>query len=61
MVVNNVSSGAVHVLVSAVPNSTIVAFEIYISSQIQPEIRQLPFYCRHLGFPVERCVQQCRR
>jgi hypothetical protein len=35
-----------------VPESTIIAFEIYILSQIQPEIWELPFYCRHLGFPL---------
>jgi hypothetical protein len=31
-----------------VPDSTIIAFEIYILSQIQPEIWELQFYCRHL-------------
>jgi hypothetical protein len=28
-----------------VPDSTIIASEIYILSQIQPEIWELPFYC----------------
>jgi dihydroxyacid dehydratase/phosphogluconate dehydratase len=52
MVVGNSTSFALHVLALAVPESTIIAFEIYILSQIQPEIWELPFYCRHLGFPV---------
>jgi hypothetical protein len=54
MVVNNASRVALHFHASAVPDSMIIAFEICLSSQIHPEIRELPFYCRHLGFPVER-------
>ena len=61
VVVSKPSSFALHVPASAVPESTIIAFEIYILSQIQPEIWELPFYCRHLGFPVKRYVRQCRR
>ena len=61
MVVGNPSSFALHVPASAVPDSTIIAFEIYILSQIQPDIWELPFYCRHLEFPVERFVRQSRR
>jgi hypothetical protein len=61
MVVGNPSSFAPHVLALTVPDSTIIAFEIYILSQIQPEIWELPLYCRHLGFPVERYVGQCRQ
>jgi hypothetical protein len=61
MVIGNPSSSALYVLALAVPDSTITAFEIYILSQIQPDIRRLPFYCRHLEFPVERFVPQSRR
>jgi hypothetical protein len=61
MVVNDASSVALHFLASAVPDNMIIAFEIFISYQIQPKIWKLPVYCRHLGFPVERYVQQCRR
>jgi hypothetical protein len=61
MVVGNPSSFALHVPASAVPDGTIIAFEIYILSQMQPEIRELPFYWRHLGFPVQRYVRQCRQ
>jgi hypothetical protein len=56
MVIGNPSSFALYVLASAVPDSAITAFEIYILSQIQPDIWELPFYCRHLEFPVERFV-----
>jgi hypothetical protein len=60
MVVGNPSSFALHVpvSVSAVPDSTIIAFEIYILSQTKPDIWELPLYCRHLEFPVERFVRQ---
>jgi hypothetical protein len=61
MVIGNPSSFALYVLASPVPDSTMTAFEIYILSQIQPDIRELPFYCRHLEFPVERVVRQSRR
>jgi hypothetical protein len=61
MVVGNPSSFALHVSTSAVPDSTIVAFEICILSQIHPDISELPFYCRRLEFPVERFVRQSRR
>jgi hypothetical protein len=61
MVVDNLSSFAPYVPSSAVPESTIIAFEIYILSEVQPDIWELPFYCRHLVFPVERYVRQCRR
>jgi hypothetical protein len=43
MVVGNPSSFALHVPASAVPESTIIAFEIYILSQIQPEIWDFRF------------------
>jgi hypothetical protein len=43
MVVGNPSSFAPYVPASAVPESTIIAFEIYILSEIQPEIWELPF------------------
>jgi hypothetical protein len=61
LAVNDASSVALRFLASAVPDSMIKAFEIFISCQIQPEIWELPFYCRHLRFPFERYVQQCRR
>jgi hypothetical protein len=61
MVVGNPSSFARHVPASAVPVGTIIAFEIYILSQIQPDMWELPFYCRHLEFPVEWFVRQSRR
>jgi hypothetical protein len=61
MVVGNPSSFALHVPASAVPDSTIIAIEIYILSQIQPDIRERSFYCRHLEFPVERFVRHGRR
>jgi hypothetical protein len=61
IVVGNPSSFALHVPASAVPDSTIIAFEIYILSQIEPDIWELPFYCRHLEFPVKRFVRQSRR
>jgi hypothetical protein len=61
LMVGNPSSFALYVPAPAVPESTLITFEIYILSQIQPEIWELPFYCRHLGFPVERYVRQCRR
>jgi hypothetical protein len=48
MVVGNPSSFALYVPASAVPESTTIAFEIYILSQIQPDIWELPFYSRHL-------------
>jgi hypothetical protein len=38
MVVSNPSSFALYVPASAVPESTITAFEIYILSQIQPDL-----------------------
>jgi hypothetical protein len=60
MVIGNPSSFALYVVASAVPDSTITAFEIYILSQIQPDIWELPFYCRHLEFPVERFIRQSR-
>jgi hypothetical protein len=54
LVVGNSSSFLLHIVASAVPDSTIAAFDINILSQIQPERWELRFYCRHLGFPVER-------
>jgi hypothetical protein len=56
MAVGNPSSFAACVPASAVPESTIIAFEIYILSEIQPAIWELPFYSCHLGFPVERNI-----
>jgi hypothetical protein len=53
-------SVALHVFASAVSNSMVGAFEIYISSDIQPEIWEPPFCGRHNGFTVERYVQQCQ-
>ena len=50
MVVDNASSVALHVLVSAGPNSMVLAFDIYILSNIHPEMWELPFYGRHVGF-----------
>ena len=61
MVVDDASSVALHVLASAGPNSMVIAFDIYILSHIQPEMWELPFYGRHVGFPVERIVGQRRR
>ena len=58
MVVGDASSVALHVFASAGPNSMVIAFDIYILSHIQPEMWELPFYCRHAGFPVERIVGQ---
>ena len=61
MVVDDASSVALHVLASAGPNSMVIAFDIYILSHIQPEMWELPFYGRHVGFPVEWIVGQRRR
>jgi hypothetical protein len=60
MIVSDASSFALYFRASAVPDSMMIAFEIFISCQIQPELWEHPFYYRHLGFPVERYVQQCR-
>jgi hypothetical protein len=57
MVVNDKSSVALHFLALAVRDNMIMACDIFISGQIQTDIRELPFYCRHLGFPAERYVQ----
>jgi hypothetical protein len=61
MVVGNPSSFALYVAASAVPETTITALEIYILSQLQSDIWELPFYCRHLEFRVEQFVRQSRR
>jgi hypothetical protein len=61
MVVGNPSSFALYAPASAVPESTIIAFEIYILSQIKPDLWELPFYSRHLELPVEWFVRQSRR
>jgi hypothetical protein len=46
----NASSVVLHVPASAVPNSMVVASEIYISLHVQPEVWELHFYGRHVGF-----------
>ena len=55
----NASSLSLHTFMSAVPENVIIAFGILILSYIKPETQSLPFYGRHIGFPVERNVSQC--